>query len=146
MVELSYVTVLSSNNSRRYVKPEYSQVAALNTVLPTKVLPSRSTNCLLSCYCTNVRYGRDDIADLANEIDATVIYVQELGKLIQDNNKTWGWNENGLKIARKCCTDCGTVLNSFRRTLSEPRAVISTSEVVKRDEINSGLFNRLRRG
>jgi len=96
----------------------------------------------LNSYLANVRHGRDDIANLANEIDATVIHVQELGKLIDVNDETGGWNENGLKIARKCCTDCEVVLNSLRRTLGKSGAEVPTNEVVKRDEINLGLFDR----
>jgi len=95
----------------------------------------------LNSYLAGVRHGRDDIANLANEIDATVIHVQELNILIQENEKTGGWNENGLKIANKCCTDCKTVLNALRQTLSKSGATI-TSEVVTREEINISAFDR----
>jgi hypothetical protein len=72
----------------------------------------------LNTYVTDVRNGRGDIANFANEIDATATHIEELDKLIQENNITNGWNANGLKIAKKCST-------------------------VTRDDIDISIFNRL---
>jgi hypothetical protein len=49
--------------------------------------------------------GRRDIANLANDTNATAIHARELDKLIQGNGFTNRENANGLKIAT-CCTDC----------------------------------------
>jgi len=96
----------------------------------------------LNTYITDVRNGRGDIANLANEIDATATHIEELDKLIQENNITNGWNANGLKIAKKCTTDFEQTLNQLRAVFSKTGAALSSSTVT-RDDIDISIFNRL---
>jgi hypothetical protein len=96
----------------------------------------------LNTYVADVRNGRDDIANLANEIEATVIHVEELDKLIEENSITHGWNQNGLKIAKKCCTDCQTALTQLRTVFSKTGAAIS-GNIVTRNDIDISILNRL---
>lgn len=96
----------------------------------------------LNTYVADVRNGRGDIANLANEIDATATHIEELDKLIQENNTTNGWNSNGLKIAKKCSIDFEETLNQLRAVFSRSGATLSNKRVT-RDDIDNSVFNRL---
>jgi hypothetical protein len=96
----------------------------------------------LNTYVADVRNGRDDITNLANEIGATVIHIQELNNLIEGNSRTWGWSDNGLLLAKKCCTECEKVLIKLRVVFCKSGAV-TKGDNVTRDEIDISIFDRL---
>jgi hypothetical protein len=96
----------------------------------------------LNTYITDVKNGRSDIANLANEIDATATHIEELDKMIQENSITNGWNANGLKIAKQCSTDFERTLNQLRAVFSKTGAALISSTFM-RDDIDISIFNRL---
>ncbi|OJK01948.1 hypothetical protein ASPACDRAFT_58347 [Aspergillus aculeatus ATCC 16872] len=71
----------------------------------------------LNTYIADVRHGRDDIANLANEIEATVSHAQELDRIIQENKTTARWSAHGLFLAKKCLQDCQDVIQRLSRLL-----------------------------
>ncbi|PYH81173.1 hypothetical protein BO82DRAFT_432809 [Aspergillus uvarum CBS 121591] len=71
----------------------------------------------LNTYIADVRHGRDDIANLANEIEATVSHAQELDRIIQENQTTARWSAHGLFLAKKCLQDCQEVIQRLSRLL-----------------------------
>jgi hypothetical protein len=87
-----------------------------------------------------------DIAGLASEIEATLIHIQELNRLIQENNVTKGWNENGEKLAKKCVTDCEGTLDKLRKLLIKSGAAVGSANfenglTVKREDIDRRVFD-----
>jgi hypothetical protein len=76
----------------------------------------------LNAYVSDFKGGGEDIASLANEIDATVVHLREVDQRIQENSITRGWNDGGLKLAKKCCTDCENVIRKLCKLLRKSGA------------------------
>lgn len=96
----------------------------------------------LNTYIADIRDGPEDIANLANQIEATVIHIEELNRLILENKNTRGWNENGVKLAKSCCSDLERSLFKLQRLFSKAGAGIA-SNIVTRDDIDISVFSRL---
>ena len=103
----------------------------------------------LNAYIADFKEGQDSIASLANEIDSTVIHLGEVDRRIQENDVTHGWSEGGLKLAKKCCTDCEKVIYRLWKLLRKSGAGVGISEqagngeiAVKREDIDLSLFRK----
>lgn len=112
----------------------------------------------LNTYIADVRHGRDDVANLANEIEATVSHAQDLDKLIQENKLTSRWSEHGLFLAQKCLTDCHDVIKRLSALLRRSGGTApgmpvlngadevesnDTKSLISRTDIDMSNFNRL---
>lgn len=97
----------------------------------------------LNSYIADVAYARDDISSLASDIEATFGQLRDLEKLIQKNETTKAWSEDGLRNAEKCVTDCGRIITKLRELLKKSTASL-TSKEVNRDEIDVTKLERAR--
>jgi hypothetical protein len=89
----------------------------------------------LNTYVSEVREARNDILGLSSDIDSTFAQLRDLGKLIEQNETTKIWSEDGVKLAQKCVTDCQKVTAKLRKLLKKSTASV-TSDEVERDEID----------
>lgn len=103
----------------------------------------------LNAYISDFKEGQDDIASLANLIDATIIHLQEIDRRIQENPATRGWNDSGLKLAQKCCSDCDKVIEKLSKLLKKSGAgkgvngQVGNGDIgIKREDIDLTLFRR----
>ncbi|KAI9034861.1 uncharacterized protein KD926_005183 [Aspergillus affinis] len=91
----------------------------------------------LNTYIADVRHGRGDIADLANEIEATVLHAQELDKLIKEDELTARWSEKGRDLANKCLTNCRNVIKKLSDLLRRSGGTASGKVLNGADEAES---------
>jgi hypothetical protein len=89
----------------------------------------------LNTYVSEIREAREDILELASDIDSTFLQLQDLGKLIEQNESTKAWSDGGVKLAQKCVTDCQKAVAKLRKLLKKSTASAISGEVV-RDEID----------
>ncbi|KAK1148131.1 hypothetical protein N8T08_010770 [Aspergillus melleus] len=112
----------------------------------------------LNTYIADVRHGRADVANLANEIEATVLHAQELDKLIQEDELTARWSQQGRYLAKKCLTDCHDVIKRLSDLLRRSGGTTpgmpvlngandaesnDTKSLISRTDIDMSNFNRL---
>ncbi|KAH8432813.1 uncharacterized protein LDX57_010442 [Aspergillus melleus] len=112
----------------------------------------------LNTYIADVRHGRADVANLANEIEATVLHAQELDKLIQEDELTARWSRQGRYLAEKCLTDCNDVITRLSDLLRRSGGTTpgmpvlngadeaksnDTKSLISRTDIDMSNFNRL---
>ncbi|MCJ1250901.1 hypothetical protein MMC30_008129 [Trapelia coarctata] len=95
----------------------------------------------LNTYVSEVKEAREDILELTSDIDSTFLQLRDLGKLIEQNERTKVWSEDGVKLAQKCVTDCQKVVAKLRKLLKKSTAS-ATSDEVARDEIDVTKFER----
>ena len=95
----------------------------------------------LNTYMADLSDAGDDIASLVSDIEATFGQLRDLGKLIEKNEDTKIWSEDGLRNAKKCVTDCEKIIAKLRKLLKKSTAS-ATSEEVTRDEIDVSKLER----
>lgn len=83
----------------------------------------------LNTYASGVQEAGDDILSLASEIDSTFGQLRDLGNLIEKNNKTHAWSEDGLKNAQKCVGDCERILKKLRQLLQKSTVSVTSDKV-----------------
>lgn len=83
----------------------------------------------LNNYASGVQEAGDDILSLASEIDSTFGQLRDLGNLIEKNDKTHAWSEDGLKNAQKCVGDCEKILKKLRKLLQKSTVSVTSDEV-----------------
>ena len=88
----------------------------------------------LNTYISDVSDAGDDITSLVSDIEATLSQLSDLDKLIEKNETTKAWSEDGLKNAKKCVTDCEKIITKLRKLLKKSTA--SATSEVNRDEID----------
>ncbi|KAJ9233457.1 hypothetical protein DTO271D3_4620 [Paecilomyces variotii] len=99
----------------------------------------------LNTYISDVSNARDDILSLIGDIEATSRQLADLQQLITRNETTKAWNENGLRNAQKCVTDCEKTIAKLRKLLRKSSISNSDSEPVgevNRDEIDITKFRQ----
>ena len=96
----------------------------------------------LNTYVSDVSDAGDDISSLISDIEATFGQLRDLGKLIEKNEKTKAWSEDGLRNAKKCVTDCEKSITKLRKLLKKSTAS-ATSEEVNRDDIDVSKLERV---
>lgn len=92
----------------------------------------------LTTYVIDVREGKAEIASLTNELKATVIHIEELEKLLKENDVTHGWSKGGRFLAVKCITDCDAVLQKLQKLLAKAGSGTASSTVVRRGVVRRG--------
>ena len=97
----------------------------------------------LTTYIADAKDAPDDIAGLATEIDATLRQVQELETLLSENEKTKGWNENGIIFAKKCRTDAERVVKKIVCLLRKSGTGLPEKGTIEREDIDISLFRRV---
>lgn len=95
----------------------------------------------LNSYASSVHEAEDDILSLASEIESTFGHIRDLGDLIEKNDKTHAWSEDGLKNAQKCVRDCERILKKLRKLLQKSTASV-TSEKVGSGDIDVTIFEK----
>ena len=85
----------------------------------------------LNTYVSEIREAREDILELASDIDSTFLQLQDLGKLIEQNESTKAWSDGGVKLAQKCVTDCQKAVATLRKLLKKSTASAISGEVVR---------------
>ncbi|KAJ9194605.1 hypothetical protein DTO164E3_7272 [Paecilomyces variotii] len=99
----------------------------------------------LNTYISDVSNARDDILSLIGDIEATSRQLADLQQLITRNETTKAWNENGLRNAQKCVTDCEKTIAKLRKLLRKSSISNSDSEPVgevNRDDIDITKFQQ----
>lgn len=91
----------------------------------------------LNTYISDIGDAKDDILSLIGDIEATSRQLGDLELLIQKNEVTHAWNENGLRNAQKCITDCEKIIAKLRSLLKKSKTSKLSGEV-KREEIDIG--------
>ncbi|KAL8664624.1 MAG: hypothetical protein Q9202_002894 [Teloschistes flavicans] len=89
----------------------------------------------LNTYLSDLADASDDISSLVSDIEATLGQLRDLGKLIEKNESTNAWTDDGLRNAKKCVTDCDRIITKLRKLLKKSTAS-ATSDEVNRDEID----------
>ncbi|KAJ9296200.1 hypothetical protein DTO271G3_5341 [Paecilomyces variotii] len=84
----------------------------------------------LNTYISDVSNTRDDVLSLIGDIEATSRQLADLQQLITRNETTKAWNENGLRNAQKCVTDCEKTIAKLRKLLRKSSISNSDSEPV----------------
>ena len=97
----------------------------------------------LNTYISDVHDAREDILSLVSDIESTFGQLRDLSKLIEMNQTTHAWSEDGLKSALKCVSDCEKVISKLRNLLKKSTAS-AISEDVERDEIDVTKFEEAR--
>lgn len=97
----------------------------------------------LTTYIADVKDAPDEISSLATEIDATLRQVQELDNLLKDNDKTKGWNQNGVVLAQKCRTDAEKSIEKIVKLLKKTGTEIPENGTIERKDIDISLFRRV---
>lgn len=95
----------------------------------------------LNTYLSDVSDASDDISSLVSDIEATLGQLRDLGKLIEKNETTKAWTDDGLRNAKKCVTDCEKIIMKLRKLLKKSTASAASDEV-NRDEIDVSNFER----
>lgn len=83
----------------------------------------------LNTYASGVQEAGEDILSLASEIDSTFRQLRDLGSLIDKNDKTHAWSEDGLKNAQKCVSDCERILKKPRELLQKSTVSVTSGKV-----------------
>lgn len=96
----------------------------------------------LNTYASGVQEAGDDILSLASQIDSTFGQLRDLGNLIERNNKTHAWSEDGLKNAQKCVGDCERILKKLLQLLQKSTVSV-TSDKVGSGDIDVTKFEKL---
>lgn len=97
----------------------------------------------LDSYIGDVQEANDEVSALATEIDATLRQVQELEALLETNQITKGWNNNGVVLAEKCRDDSVKVVNKLVGLLKKSNAALPENGTIGRQDVNLSLFSRL---
>ena len=97
----------------------------------------------LNTYLSDVSEAGDDISSLVSDIEATFGQLRDLGKLIERNETTKAWTDDGLRNAKRCVTDCEKIISKLRKLLKKSTAS-ATSDEVTRDEIDVSKLERAR--
>lgn len=95
----------------------------------------------LNTYVSDVGEARDDILELASDIDATFRMLRDLDLKIKENEATKVWSEDGLANAKKCIDDADRTIKKMRKLLKKATASGKSPEV-KREEIDVKKFER----
>jgi hypothetical protein len=95
----------------------------------------------LNSYVSEVKEAQEDILELTSDIDSTLLQLRDLGKLIEQNDITHAWSDDGVMLAKKCVTDCEKVIAKLRKLLKKSTAS-AASDQVTRDEIDVKKFEK----
>lgn len=74
---------------------------------------------VLNLYITEVYEAKEEVLNLCSAIDSTVGLVRDVTDLIQKNENTKRWNDNGVKRAQKCVTDCEKIVKKLQKLLQK---------------------------
>lgn len=96
----------------------------------------------LNTYIGDYQDAKDDISRLATEVDATLLQVEELNKLLEENKKTKGLSDYGVILAEKCRTDSEKVVKKLLKLLTKSGASLPTSNVIGPKDIDISKFSR----
>jgi len=103
------------------------------------VLVGLSLVITLNTYLSDLSDARDDISSLVSDIEATLGQLRDLGKLIEKNESTKAWSEDGLRDAQKCVTDCEKIITKLRNLLKKSTASVTSEEVNERSALRAEL-------
>ena len=73
----------------------------------------------LNNYVSNVSAAPEDVSSLGSEIEATLSHLRGLKTLIEKNEETEAWDEDGLALAKRSITDCDQIVKKLRRLVSK---------------------------
>jgi len=71
----------------------------------------------LNTYVSGVAAARDDVSSLSSEIEATLLHLKGLRKLLTQNERTQAWDADGLETARGAIRDCENIIIKLRKLL-----------------------------
>ncbi|KAL8826011.1 MAG: hypothetical protein Q9191_004064 [Dirinaria sp. TL-2023a] len=93
----------------------------------------------LNNYISDLFDARDDISSSVSDIEATFGQLCDLGTLIERNETTKAWSEDGLPNASKCVIDCEKIMIELRKLLKKSTASAASNEINRDDiDIRSG--------
>lgn len=97
----------------------------------------------LTEYIDTAKEAPTEIASLAGEIESTLGHVAELDILLQENEKTKGWNERGVTFAKKCRLDAEAVIDKITDLLKRAGAGSLAKGATDRLKIDVPLLKKI---
>jgi len=96
---------------------------------------------LYACI-SDYRSAREEISSLATDVEVTLTQVQELDRLVSDNDTTKLLNERGLKLAETCAKDSKLMVEKLLKLLTKTGVPERRSQAIRLDDIDVSRFGR----
>ena len=94
-------------------------------------------------FATEIRDARGAIYRIGRDICTTSERLEEVGRLIQENNKTKLFSETGIASAVRCSKDCKDIIDDVNKVLAKAGWVPGSADLDKKN-LDISLFETLR--
>ncbi|RMY43876.1 hypothetical protein D0865_10944 [Hortaea werneckii] len=115
------------------------EASAILTFVQVGFTLAKTFTTLISEY----REAPDELATLANAIVDTLAHIETIKKLLEENEKTHGWNANGIDPATSCLEEAERLVKRIVTLLRKSGADIPPNDRIGPEDISLSVMRRV---